>query len=143
MPSVADIDLDAPGLAFSSLLRLANPKRIKTLLPNEILEVMDGLEPGFSDSGKLTELAVKMLDSAATLQDDTLRSEIISLMPLKKARELCSKLCSLEGRNPFDELTNDCLFHTNGLGMRLTYVDERHSRRGTSGRHLLPAKHSR
>ncbi len=103
MPSVADIDLDAPGLAFSSLLRLARPKRIKTLLPDEMLEVMDGLEPGFSGSDRLTELAVNMLDPVDTLQDDTLRSEIISLMPLKKARELCTKLGSSERCNPFDE----------------------------------------
>ena len=113
MPSVSDIDLDAPGLAFSSLLRLAKPKRIKTLLPDEMLDVMDGLEPGFSGSDRLTELAVNMLDPADTLQNDMLRSEIISLMPLKKARELCTKLGSSAGRNPFDEALNLASYEEN------------------------------
>jgi len=53
MPNDTDIDLDTPGLAFSKLLRLAKPGRVKSLLPDEILDIMDGLEPGFSTSGKL------------------------------------------------------------------------------------------
>ena len=103
MPPATDIDLDAPGLAFSKLLRLAKPKRIKALLPNEMLEIMDGLEPEFSSSDKLTELAVNMLDPVDTLRDDALRAVVISLMPLKKARELCTKLGVPAGRNPFND----------------------------------------
>lgn len=67
MSSDADIDLDSPGLAFSKLLRLAKPGRVKTLLPGEMLDIMDGLEPGFSTSEQLTALAVNMLDPAETL----------------------------------------------------------------------------
>ncbi len=103
MSPATDIDLDTPGLAFSKLLRLAKPKRIKALLPVEMLEIMDGLEPEFSSSDKLTELAVSMLDPADALQDDVLRSEVIALMPLMKVRELCTKLGASAGRNPFDD----------------------------------------
>lgn len=103
MSSDTDIDLDSPGLAFSKLLTLAKPGRVKALLPDEMLDILDGLEPGFSTSEKLTALAVNMLDPAETLQNDTLRDSVISLMPLKKARELCTKLGTPAGRNPFDD----------------------------------------
>ena len=103
MQPVSDIDLDAPGLAFSNLLRLVKPKRVKAFLPDEMIEILEGLEPGFSSSEKLTDLAVNMLDPAETLQDETMRSVLISLMPLKKARELCAKLDAPTGRNPFDD----------------------------------------
>ena len=103
MSPAANIDLDSPGLAFAKLLRLAKPKRIKALLPVEMLEIMEGLEPGFSSSDKLTDLAVTMLDPAATIQDEVLRTRVIALMPLKKVRELCAKLGVSTMRDPFDD----------------------------------------
>lgn len=103
MSSPTDIDLDAPGLAFCKLLRLAKPRKIKPFLPVEMLEIMDGLDPDFSKSEKLSELAVSMLDPAETLLDSALRAQVIAMMPLKKARELCIKLGSAPGRNPFDD----------------------------------------
>ena len=92
MQNLSDIDLSAPGLSFSNLLKLAEPNKLKKLLPAEVIEIMDSLEPGFSSSIKLIELAEKILDPKTTLTNALLRSEVISLMPIKKARELCSKL---------------------------------------------------
>ena len=103
MPLSPEIDLSAPGLAFSSLLRLVKPSKIRSLLAEEMIEVLDGLEPGFSDSSKLTDLAINMLDPADVLLDASSRSRAISLMPLKKARELCSKLGGGSSRDPFEE----------------------------------------
>ncbi|NVK44709.1 MAG: DEAD/DEAH box helicase [Rhodobacteraceae bacterium] len=68
-----------------------------------MLDILDGLEPGFSTSDKLTVLALNMLDPAETLKNGTLRDVAISLMPLGKARELCAKLGTPAGHNPFND----------------------------------------
>jgi len=103
MSPTPEIDLSSPGLAFSALLRLVKPSKIRSLLADEMIEVLDGLEPGFSASSKLTDLAINMLDPADVLLDAPSRSKVISLMPLKKAHELCRKLGGGSSRDPFEE----------------------------------------
>ncbi|MCY4313346.1 MAG: DEAD/DEAH box helicase [Gammaproteobacteria bacterium] len=101
--AVSDIDLDAPGLAFSKLLRRLKPKKIKLFLPNEMIEILERLDPSFSNSEKIIDLAANLLDPAETLQDNNLRSVLISSMPQIKVRELCVKLGVPVGRNPFED----------------------------------------
>lgn len=79
------IDLEAPGLAFSALLQLQKPKRVRAFIPEEMLSILDGLEPGFSTSDKVIGFAQDLLDPAAVLADQTSRELAIGLLPLRKA----------------------------------------------------------
>ena len=96
------IDLEAPGLAFSALLQLQKPKRVRAFIPEEMLSILDGLEPGFSTSDKIIGFARDFLEPSAVLSDQTSRVLAIELLPLRKAKELCEKLQVEPGRDAFE-----------------------------------------
>lgn len=101
MASPPQVDLEAPGLAFRSLLALQKPKRVRKFVPDDMVTILDGLEPGFSSSEQIISLAQKLLDPAEILANAEQRRYAISLLPQRKARELCEKLAVDPGRDPF------------------------------------------
>lgn len=101
MKTHPEYDPNAPGLAFSALLALAENSRLIALFENQTIEALEGLEPGFSRSEKLAELAINMLNPTEILLDADKRNVVISLMPLVKAQELCKKFGVRVGKDPF------------------------------------------
>lgn len=101
MTQSSKVDLEAPGLAFRALLELQKPNRVREFIPDEMLAILDGLKPGFSSSERVTELAQKLLEPSDILSNQEMRRRAISLLPLRKARELCQTLDVDPGRDPF------------------------------------------
>jgi len=97
----SQVDLEAPGLAFTALLQLQKPSRVRDFIPKDMLSILDGVEPGFSTSEKVTKLAQDLLEPADVLSVAQSRRLAISLLPLRKARELCQKLEVDPGRDAF------------------------------------------
>lgn len=62
------------------------------------------MSPGLLDTDEVNRIAATTLDPLDAIQHGPTRSEIIRLLPLSKARELCTKLELSVERSPYDAI---------------------------------------
>ena len=96
-----NIDLEAPGLAFAALIELQKPRNARRFISEDMLEILEGLEPGFTNSEQVKTLARKILEPVEVLEARATRHLALELLPQRKARELSTRLGVDPGRDPF------------------------------------------
>ena len=94
----------APGISVRELLLSAKPKSVRRLLPQSTLDLVERMSPGLLDTDEVNRIATATLDPLDAIQHGPTRSEIIRLLPLSKARELCTKLELSVERSPYDAI---------------------------------------
>ena len=94
----------APGISLNDLLLSAKPKSVRRLLPDSTVKLIERMSPGLLDTEEANRLAVVTIDPMEAVQDGPTRSQIIRLLPLSKARELCVKLNLMVDRSPYDAI---------------------------------------
>ena len=99
----------APGLALHALLRQAKVESLKELIGPSTVSVLEGLDPDLAKGDRLGELASELIDPSEALRDARQRDQIISMLPLPKARELAQRLSVTDGRQLYAELRQAAL----------------------------------
>ena len=94
----------APGISVRDLLLSAKPKSVRRLLPQSTVDLVERMSPGLLDTDEVNRIAMATLDPLDAIQHGPTRSEIIRLLPLSKARELCTKLELSVERSPYDAI---------------------------------------
>lgn len=89
---------------MKDLLLSAKPKSVRQLLPKSTVELVERMSPGLLETEEANRVAVATIDPMEAIQDDSIRSQIIRLLPLSKARELCVNLNLSIDRNPYDAI---------------------------------------
>lgn len=98
--------MSAPGFAFSRLIGEAKPAKVRELLDEDFLALVEALSPGIPNEAKLGALAAELLKPTETLSDPEMCEKVIRLLPLTKVRELASKLGITSNRNPYDDVAS-------------------------------------
>ncbi len=86
--------MTAPGISIKDLILSADPKSVWQFLPDSTIELVKRMFPGLLHTKEANNLVVATIDPKKAIQDTSSRSQIIRLLPLSKARELCEKLNS-------------------------------------------------
>ena len=94
----------APGISLKALLSGAKPKAVQELFPASTIELVERMSPGLLGTQEVNRIAAVILDPAEALLDTTTRVKIIRLLPLAKARELCTTLGLASGRSPYETI---------------------------------------
>ena len=94
----------APGISFKDLILSAKPRAVQKLLSQPTVELIARTAPGLLETGQTNRVAVVTIDPLESIQDERTRSQIIRLLPLPKARELCTKLNLSIDRSPYDAI---------------------------------------
>ena len=94
----------APGLALQTLLAGAKTSALKELVDPSIVDTICKLDPSFSSSDRLGELAMNLIEPHEALRDPEIRNRIIRLLPLPKARELGIRLGLKNSSKIYDRL---------------------------------------
>ncbi len=89
---------------MSTLLRQTKASKLRKIVGSPTISILEGLQPELAQGEKLGELAAKLIDPATALRDIKLRNQIVSLLPLPKARELAKRLGIEDSRNLFNDL---------------------------------------
>lgn len=98
------MSIRAPGISIKSLLLSAKPKSVAALLPKATVDLIERMSPGLLETKEANRVAVETIDPLEALQNQPSRSQIIRLLPLPKARELCGKLDVAIDRSPYDAI---------------------------------------
>lgn len=94
----------APGISVKDVLLSAKPKSVRQLLPQSTVDLIDRMSPGLLETNEANRVAVAIIDPIEAIQDKPMRSKIVRLLPLPKARELCAKLNLSIDRSPYDAI---------------------------------------
>ncbi|WFE75250.1 DEAD/DEAH box helicase [Roseinatronobacter sp. S2] len=86
---------------------IAKSKAVQGLLPSSVIELMERMSPGFLDTPEVNRVAAAILDPAELLLDNATRLKIIRLLPLAKARELCTTLGLTIERSPYEAIETE------------------------------------
>ena len=121
----------APGLALQTLLRQAKPAVLRKVIGPSTVEVLEGLDPDLVAGERLGELASRLIDASEALHDPAKRDQIVSILPLPKARELAKRLAVDEGKDLYGNLRDR-------TGLRRQYRIDRIRRRPQQSKHLNP-----
>lgn len=93
-----------PGIALQTLLHNAKVPALKELVGEEVLSVLQELDPNFVTKNSIGNLAAKLIDPATVLSNELTRKKIVRMLPLPKARELAQRLGIKDGRTLYDDL---------------------------------------
>ena len=88
------MNITAPGISIKNLILSADPSSVRQFLPDSTIELVDRMFPGLLHTEEANRLVLATIDPKQAIQDAVLRSLIIRLLPLCKAREFCKKLNS-------------------------------------------------
>lgn len=112
----------APGISLTTLLSQAKPKVVAGLLPQSTIDLMEKISPGLLETAEANRIAIAVIDPAEAVQELNTRKKLIRMLPISKARELCSKLGFTMERSPYDaigskiqDLPIDLLFEFFGI----------------------------
>lgn len=94
----------APGLSLQTLIQQAKPGALRHLLGASTVDVLEGLDPGLVAGERLGELASSLIEPSEALRDQNKRGQILSLLPLPKARELAKRIGAEDGRDLYANL---------------------------------------
>ena len=94
----------APGISIRTLLLSAKPKAVRQLLPEPTVELVERMSPGILKTGEANRIAAATIDPSEAVQNEAMRSQIIRLLRLSKARELCVRLDLSVDRSPYDAI---------------------------------------
>lgn len=94
----------APGISVRDLLLSAKPKSVRQLLPEPTVKLVERMSPGLLETCEANRIAAATIDPSEAVQNDSTRSQIIRLLPLSKARELCVRLDLAVDLSPYDAI---------------------------------------
>ncbi len=94
----------APGISLKALLSGAKPKAVQELFPASTIELVERMSPELLGTQEVNRIASVILDPAEALLDTATRLKIIRLLPLPKARELCTTLGLVIGKSPYETI---------------------------------------
>jgi len=94
----------APGISLKALLLSAKSNAVQELFPSSVIELIERMSPELLGTQEVNRIAAVILDPAEALLDTATRLRIIRLLPLAKARELCTTLGFMIERSPYETI---------------------------------------
>ena len=96
-----------PGISIPALLRVSKPPMLRQLIGESTVQMMQELDPTLLDQEHIADFTERFVDPREALMDPLTRSQIISLLPLSKARELASRIGINSDRHVYDQLQRE------------------------------------
>ena len=96
--------VQVPGISLKNLFQLSKPSAIRSLIGDSTFDVIVGLDPALAKDERLGSIASQLIEPSEAFRNPELRNQVISLLPLPKARELSSRLGVQDGRDIYRDL---------------------------------------